>query len=470
MAALLQLVRGNDGLTTGSAFSLLDYTNDFNVSYGGWVQSVEQGNDPDLVSETITLRLKQQHARVEGGGQSAITPLNDVSVYVQQLNDKLRQAEEYFDDEDELYGIWLQSHYDGETYTRQALIRRGRVAPQSSFLSWAGKRGVVPEYILSLERFPWESTSFRSGNVSSVNCRGALGTLFMVDASQTVNGDTEARIQSLMVENDGTSTCLADAWVGFRSGRFGTPTNFQPIWGLGDSSVTTGSDTSRVSDSTAYGSYKAQCSFTTCASMAARATATLGSYTSYPSDQAGTFTVLMRAKVASSTICYARLLSGYSSGSGYDYRDRVKITSTSWKLYDMGTVKIPPHKYPPTGTDLSGFAMRIQAERTTGTTLDMNYLALIPRTEGFVYIGGAAMVSAYRATVHSLCNKRIFGYQVMSSDYQSITVSPAHFTLPLGSVSIVAAGQQAGQHSLTDAMSITIRFVPRWRMLRGNVT
>jgi len=460
MAALLQLVRGGDGLTTGSTFSLLDYTAGFNVAYGGWVQGVEQGNNPDLVSETITLRLKSTHAT------AALTPLDDVAGYVQQLNDKLRQAEEYFDDEDELYGIWLQARYDGETGTRQALVRRGRVAPQNSFFTWAGRRGVIPEYILSLERFPWESTSFKSGTVSGINCRGECLGLMILDPSQ-VNGDTEARIQSLKLENDGSSTCLADAWVGFRSNRFGTRANFQPMWNLGTAGVTMGTDTARTADGTAYGGYKAQCSFSTTASMVTRVTTTMDTHTGYTSDQAGTYTVLMRAKVATSTCAYARLLTGYVSGSGYDYRDRVKIESTSWKLYDMGTVKIPPYKYPSAGTDLSGFAMRIQAERTGGTTLDMNYLALIPRAEGFVYVGGAAMNSGYCAWVHYLCNGRIIGYQVMSSDYQSITVSPAHFTLPLGSVSVVAAGQTGTQHNLTDAMNVTVRFVPRWRTLRG---
>ena len=460
MAALLQLVRGNDGLTTGSAFSLLDYTNDFNAAYGGWVPAVAGGTEPDLVSEAITLRLRSTHAT------AALSPVDDVSVGVQGLDEKLQQAEEYFDDEDELYGIWLQAQYEGESALRQALVRRGRTAPQGSFLSLAGRRGVIPEYILSLERFPWWESMYSTGRgTEGVNCLGGRETF----AGPLATGDTNARIRYLSVTAYSLSGTLAEVWLGFRSNRYGMHTDLTTKWDLGNASVTRGDDTSRVSDATAYGGYKSQVSFTTTASLVMRTEATLSTFSGNPEAQRGTYTVLLRAKAATSTCCYARLLSGYTSGSDYDYRDRVKIDSTAWKLYDMGTVCIPPYKSTMSGLAViySGFALRIEAERTGGTVLDLDCLVLIPRSEGFAYIGSAAITGTYAARVEMSPHGRVTSAQFTSTDAQSVNISLAHFALPRGTCSVVAAGQTATQHYLTDSVAIYVAYIPRWRTLRG---
>ena len=458
MAALLQLVRGNDNLTTGSTFNLLDYTNGFNVAYGGWLPTVSEGTNPDLVSETITLRVRPP--------QNTALPVDNVAVGIQALDDRLRQAGEYFDGEAELYGVWLQARNDGETNTRQALIRRGRTAPQSSLFSVAGKRGVIPEYILALERFPWwEALSSVTGQVNGVNCLGGMG-LLPVSAS----GDTKARICFLSVQGMSLRSSTAeldDIWIGFRTDHHGARANLKTVWDLGNASVTMGTDTARTSDGTAYGGYKAQCSFATTASMAARTTASLGGYTSNYEDQRGEYTVLLRAKVGSSTCCYARLLSGYDSGSAYDYRDRVKIESTSWKLYDMGTVTIPPFRFYYPGTPQSGFAMRVQVERTGGTTLDLDCLVLIPRSEGFVYTGNNAVRNDRNMRVICSPAGHTMGLCFTYPDVRPIVVSQSRFALPPGACSVVVAGQESGQHNLTDTVNVAVSFYNRWRTLRG---
>ena len=224
MAVQVKLVRREDSATTGydvSSISLLSNTNGFDLDYyDGWTQAVPQGLTPGNLAETLNL--------IATGDDK-----DDLAANLQGLDDKLKQTEWYWDDPTERYGVWLRAQLTGESYARQALIRRGEGQPGESLYGPYTDRGnVMRRYALALERLPWwEDTDITYNSISGTSFGGGIAA-----ACGTVHGDIPARCAYTMLNP--TDINIDEFWMGFRNNtRFGVIANFEPQWECEDGTV-----------------------------------------------------------------------------------------------------------------------------------------------------------------------------------------------------------------------------------------
>lgn len=455
MAAQIELVRGADFLADASEVSLYDYEDGFSLRRNGWNRSVA-GIDDRFTSEAMSLAVKA-------------TSHDDLADKLQLIDQKARETSWYNDELAERYGVWLRCKMENESYPYQALLLdlRGHIG-ESLHDPPASPGNLLKSYTLALERMPyWEATEHLTFSTTAI---GALGGTYDYGAAhRAIGGDVPARIAKYKVRTYSPSWPLTEVWVGFRTDRFGTRGNFVPVWECEDGTV--GTDTTGgVADSDASDGAKVQCDFATNEDMANRVTVKADDITTNYSDQRGRFTVLLRAKVGASTICRTRLLDGFYEADDWRTRSRVQISSTDWRLYQLGEVTIPPVRGKTLPDSLARYSLRVEAERTSGSNdLHLDCLVLIPVAEGSVYFDGAKMAANYETYVYTHPDGTREG-ETMYGNYPiaSLAVSGGNFWLPLGEGSVVFAAQRDEDgHNLTDVCTHTFHYYKRWRSLRG---
>ena len=458
MAVQVKLVRREDSATTGydvSSISLLSNTNGFDLDYyDGWTQAVPQGLTPGNLAETLNL--------IATGDDK-----DDLAANLQGLDDKLKQTEWYWDDPTERYGVWLRAQLTGESYARQALIRRGEGQPGESLYGPYTDRGnVMRRYALALERLPWwEDTDITYNSISGTSFGGGIAA-----ACGTVHGDIPARCAYTMLNP--TDINIDEFWMGFRNNtRFGVIANFEPQWECEDGTVL-------IADTTAGATYMTT-TFATDETMASRFYVQISDVTANYSDQRGQFIVLMRAQLsAGATTTRVRLLDGYSTtASNLRRQDRVVIDSTEWKLYPLGTVQIPPLAGLTTLDMFKSYRLLIQAERTSGAGfLRCDSFILIPIGEGAIYVSNIQnTTNDHRTEIIVSPDGNLSGWTLAEST-ATITNSisprpqgPYGYTLPVGSGFAIFTGQSATAHSSFAGVTFAcgINMIERWRTLRG---
>lgn len=455
MAVQVKLVRREDQAITASdisSISLLSNTDGFDLEYyDGWTQTVPQGMTPGNLTETFNLIAKG-------------TSHDNLASKLQGMDDKLKETEWYWDDPTERYGVWLRAQLTGETYARQALIRRGEGQPGESFYGpYVDRSYTCRRYALALERLPWwEDTSIYPTEINSLSFGGNA------ISHGTIKGDIPARPAITEIE---ATTALDEFWLGFRTARLGTVTNFQVTWDCEDGTML-------IADTTAGGTYTTT-TFATDATMASRFYVKISDVTANYSDQRGQFIVLLRAQLsAGSTTTRVRLLDGYStSESELRRQDRVAVDDTNWKLYSLGTIQIPPLVGMTTENMFRSYRLLIQAERTSGAgNLRCDKFILIPISEGALYVSNVSMDSStYKGRIHVVPEENVSGWAYSDANATIIAASMAPrpqgvygFSLPIGAGYTIFAGQDATSHDDTATASLTINRSERWRTLRGN--
>jgi len=465
MAVQLKLVRFEDGTGDIDNISLLANTDGFDLDYyDGWTQAVPQGLTPGNLAETLNLIAK-------GTAQTGpvVTAKDNLAANLQGLDDKLKQAEWYWDDPTERYGVWLRAQLTDETNVRQALIRRGEGQPgESSYGPYTDRGNVMRRYTLALERLPWwESTApITYSPTGPLSCSGGTG------AHGTIPGDVPARAY---VTNISCSDALDECWFGFRTARFGTIANFVPVWECDDGTVYAGTGTTEQAD-------YMECDFSAGdpdgEALQSRFYVKVSDVTANYSDQRGQFIVLMRAQLsAGATTTRVRLLDGYSTtASNLRWQDRVVIDDTAWRLYALGTVQIPPLSGLTTDNMFRAYRLCIQAERTAGAgSLRCDKFILIPIGEGALYASNIAMTSSvYVGRLRTTPQGSNSGWTYSDIAYTTIASSmavrpqgPYGYTLPVGAGITVFAGQRAASHDETDTVGLAYWTLRRWRTLRG---
>lgn len=464
MAYVLTLAKRDDGSADIDTLSLAGYTAGFDMALGGYLPQVVDASDPEAwLAESITLRLH---------GSS----VDNVAALEQALQDKVRECQNWQDDA-ERYGVWLRCQATGETGGRQALLRklRGKAlsdvyTPQLESLYW------IRKYALEMERKGlWEETSFSNYTATGLNLVGGMSDL-TAGGSGAVEGDEYARLAltNILGVNGGGGP-IERAWLGFRSTRHGTRANFQTYWSLRKSAAfdadTTGGTAN--ADATAKDGYKTITTFATVATLLRRATIRCQDVTANYSDQRGTFTILLRAKNSAAGTVRVRLADGLYSNTTLRTQSRAVISSTSWKFYEMGTVTIPsPAKLFNATSYLQNYAMGIDAERISGAcSLEMDCLVLIPIDEGFVYAEGMQVQYSGGSTEPCYIAKKADGRVDATQFISSVAVSmcPAKVSkgMPVGSVSIVGAGQRSTVSTLADNVTVDMYLYRRWKFMRG---
>lgn len=459
MAAQVKLVRRRDFGSDISSLSLFNYEDGFSLTRDGWVQAVARNND-ERTTEAMTLR-------VEG------TSHDDLVSKLQALDDKIREVG-WYNDATERYSVWLRAQLPDETGARQALITQaGGEIGSSVFAPPLSPGSVLREYHLALERMPfWESITHSSLAFQSLSCTGGLKSM-----SGAIFGTAPARIAKTTIEgaSGGGSGDLYEFWLGFRTDRLGDHANFVPVWDIGQTSNSTPyNDTITSTADTPYGGHKWVCSFSD-ESELRRVSTPLLSHTSNYADQRGEYTVLLRAKVGASTVCHVRLKDGFVHTSALRTQPRVKIDSTSWYLYPLGTIVIPPSRGIVEANFLRQYGFELYASRESGSNdLDMDCFILIPRAEGFIHVSGGGVKYVLGDTRPIIVRVHPDGatdgwWYTLNMPYASIKVEPENYALPVtGTVSVILAGQRETSHDLDDYIHLGLLAYEHWRTLRGD--
>lgn len=422
------------------------------------------------VSEVITLKLQG-------------TSKDDLAAMTQEIDDKVRQVQWWLENQGvERYQVWLRVQLDNETYPRQAQILNIRPPDKVQvFTPLEIHSNYIGEYSIGIERTPYWEDPYpypTTTPITSISIIGGTATL-----AESISGDVPARLAKLAMYPPDALNSLQDYWIGWKTNRFGVAANFIPVWPLEASNLTT--DTTRVSDATAYNTYRLNCSFATNATLVKRAVLPMLNFIgSNYADQRGTYAVLLRAKMSDTTQAMARISYGFGSSIsiyGAAYRSRCKISGTYWNLYEMGTVKIPSLRIYNSNT-LENFAIGIDAERITGTgsgALHLDCLILIPVDDGMVKLSAVAgMVSlATRNMIVMQQADDILSAFVEDTNqiHQPVTpIATNYWSLPANSdqpIFVAAASYTDGDGNVKGRVTgMTYTYIPRWRTLRGSDT
>jgi hypothetical protein len=423
------------------------------------VQQVAGGGG--VVSEAITLRVRGDDP-------------DNVAANLQALDDKIKETAWFFNETTEQYACWLHCKLDNETNARRALIRglAGSIG-ENLYQKPMSPGNVIRTYTLAIDRYPWwEAASTTNLLKTQVGC---LGGAWNYGTSDSIAGTIPARIASLNVKGDSASYNLIEAWFGFRTDRFGPRSEFVPVWDLGLSGANTYNDGSRTADSVdapAYGDYKVRVATgPSDTSMVDRCGIKLITAVgnNNPYDQRGRFNVLLRARVTAG-IWRVRLRDNFTGASNWRTQDRVKLdgaTTTSYMLYSLGTVTIPPgaRRVP-----LDNYDLRVQAEQVSGAgAIDFDCLVLIPTAEGAIYINDTSIQEGlYFVVVSVEPDGRMMAYTWSGANPNDIPdIAPEDWNMPVGAGTLYAAAQRSTAHDLDDLMEIRLGAYPRWRSLRG---
>lgn len=464
MSAQVKLAWGKEGSSYSNSISLYGFTSGIGLARDGWIPAVAADGD-EYVTEAMTLMIK-------GIDQ------NTVATITQYLEDKIQEIAHFNQESSEAHAVWLVNQLPDETYSRRALVTALSGAPAASMHGPPMSPGNwIRQFTLGLtRRAMWESESPYSFETDlTVNALG--GTYDYGTRYRAIGGTMPARIWKCGVQDISSpalSNPLTEVWLGIYCDRYGDRDryHFQPKWEAEDG--TAGTDTVAYTDSGASGGGKLQCSFATTETLAARATVCVGDVTTQYSDQRGSYSVLLRAKASSASTTRVRLLDGFSGESAWRTQSRVVIDSTDWKLYDLGTVSIPPGRGWTASASLQSYALRVEAERVSGSgSLSLDCLVLIPR-DGGVHFSDAQIWQNinpphYVAWIYRHADGSLGGETLYDTyPITALAVEGGNFWLPPGTGKMVLAAQRTtGGHVLTDACKISMSYYPRWRFLRG---
>ena len=454
MTETVELVRGS------TTIDLFGSTDGFKVAYDGWSQARAKQNEDGLYEnpiETLTLRADASSQDILAGN------INDV-------DEMLRRAKEYIDRPANTLPVWLRAKMDTETGPRQALVRLGSTTPVSSFYDSLAKRNAhLNEYVLSLERmYAWEATD--ASSITGIT----LGSGSVELLSGSVAGSIPARLSRVKLYGNSHVAGggpIYEFWLGFRSAAYGNYANFQSTWtctsgqGYNNTTSSGGSMVYTYND----------------AEMLPRVVMLLSDVTSHYEDNQGRFLMLLRAQCSGTRSYQVRAVTGV--GGAVQYHQRVLVNSTSWMLYPLGYVDIPPERFLTLGSSyIQDFLISLQSKAgATGSgNLSFNCIYMIPVREGFLHGKGAYIQYSggdeYPTYVECAPEERYSGVTFGAaaaprSGYVrgALDFEVSNFFLPAESnTAVVFAGQRESSHATGDAIAMDLTYYPRWLTLRGN--
>lgn len=435
-----------------------DGASPFWLARDGWQQAIASDGE-ETVDEVIVFNVIAED-------------MDTIAQHVRTVNRMLHRAHMYQHDEAEIRSLWLSVTADGETDGRTAMIvavKHNAADLESLFARNTGAIA-IPNLQIGLTRInAWED-----GGGFNVN----TGAIDLISAGPvsigTVVGDIPARIARLVVNGvSGGGGPISQVWCGFRSDRFADPTQFEHLWEceLGFNDNGSGFDTI----SGASGGAPNVVSVAPAATLTAYLRLSVSDLVGAGQGQRGRFVVLLRASVSdATTACNVRLSDGMREASQWNARQRVRISGTAWRLYEMGVVQIPTPGHIVnfnTADQIDMYTLRIEAETAAGSgNLYLDCFVLIPIAEGFVYCENAA-VQYTTESLPAIIQQRADGHigAVWANTFGMVREIPAHVQGgPVGPTYVVLAGQRSTGSVLGDDLSLSIRLHQRWRTLRGN--
>lgn len=461
MAMTLKLVRLDDFISDIDSVDLT--SGGYSLALNGYQPTVAADGDYS-VSESITINIQS-------------TSVDALATLVQALDTKIKQVGWWLNDQGvEKYQVWLRVGLNGESNTRQAMILSIRPPDKLPlFNRMIDNNNLLAQYTFAFERTPyWEGAPITEVAKTGLSALG--GTAAM---SAAVNGDVPARLQRVKIACGSELAIVSNVWIGFKTSRFGTAANFVPRWGL--SGGIYGDDTSSASDSTSSTGARVVTTFAGTPDLEWRVNARLAVSASVnPSDQRGTYQVLLRARMNDSA-SKALVRIGYGFNINHlAYRSRAVVSGALWHLYEVGTVKIPPYRTYNYNT-ITNFIIGVYAQRGSGTgSLYMDCVVLIPLDDGAIHVttepnslsgaGGADRIIVHQApdeAIHGAHDRGSGSYDTAITQPQGFWSAPTDATAP---VIVAAADDYSFGSVLNDTLNLDYIYIPRWRTLRGNVT
>lgn len=461
MAAQVALVKLHyDSGSQVDALNLYANAAGYSVAHGGWASKVMSPRDTEC-AEVLTLI-------VEGSSH------DDLATKLQNLAAKVLEIQQHADDVPTQQSVWLKVQLTDETAARRAFISEARVDIKDSLMGPPVSPGdFISKCQLALVRGHWERDVWLQVNSTDVSTSGGS------DNYATVTGDIPARLATLRFRgHSGGGGPLHEFWMGFRTARLGTVANFVPIWECEDGTMGTDAsvdNTSEVNTASPGGGAGefVEVDFSSEAELENRLTVEVEDVTANYDDQRGEFAIVMRSKVDAGTVCRVRLLDGFSTSSDWRTQSRVVVSSTDWFVQALGTVTIPPTLGFPTTDHLRKYALRLEAEQVSGSgSLKVDYLALVPMSEGFVHATGGA-VQYVGGDTRNAEIKMFPDYSISASAWMSsrpvstLNVETQRYGLPVGSGTLFLVAQRETQSVLADTCSVQLWYVPRWLTMRG---
>jgi len=413
---------------------------------------------------------------IQLGGKGAPADLERGAVAIEWV---LEHARQYYEDPVIHLGRWLEWMANGEPESaagegsKRAFIYKGDLALTMPSGLRGGFLDAELMATLTLHRHPfWENPSYETVSDSSVSIFG--GTVDLTGEAGSM-GTAPGRISRFKLGplfND-----FNDYWCGIRPAREGIA-DFDPIWEVEDGTIVDTTDTSNDADATASGGYRLTTTYGSDASLIERSTIRLNQAVTVTNWDhfMGRYLVLARVKVTSTAVCGIQMRYGYSSAPTIP-QDEVYVDNTSWQLVELGEIQIPPHTYRDqlgsAGVDVRHTTISLWHERVSGSgSLYVDALALIP-AEHLVTVKGMSP--------NADLTPKVFLF-TLPYDEQILTIDDNEDAWPLMSaewsardwymptdpgIAVFAAQEAPSQgHSLSQLLSTTIRYIPRWRLYR----
>lgn len=462
MTALVSLYEIDDFTGDVASLSLIDPDG---LSIKSWGQALP--DEDGVIIETMTL---QAYASSYDNLAGKFQALEDYLTKIEQSKSPVQKR-----------SVWLRVRGENETNARQAVLvgyKRGKKVNVNNAVAQLGN--FVQDYTISFYRRSWEAIS--SGSFSAVG----ISTLGGVQDYSAVTGDLPARLAEVAASGVfGQSNILRRFWGGFRTNLYGDKSQFVPYW-----SFDLGTKANSTANSTADGAQAKTGTHVACTfgdgnnSLLNRVNISCWQASGFDDDKAleqrGIFLVLLRARAKNAATAFnVRLGEGHNSTTQPAYKNRLPVTTNSWKLYPVGIVQIPsPGRAFSTKNLMRNYAIFIDAERTTGGAGDDLYMdgaILIPYDEGFFFGDGGAIVHTGLASTQLALQETPEGRKQAIATSSS-TGSPATNAgvpiisrgVPLGAGRMVVAAEQDTVSNKNDNISFGVTYFRRWTTLRGS--
>lgn len=396
----------------------------------------------------------------------------DIRGVVQQLENFLEDAAAWHDDRQTDQSIWLEWITNTEE-GRRSLLFGGKWDWQSMANSWPMlyNNNWLPR--LAIMRHPlWESVSIDSVTETTLDTLGDIVTF------TDVPGRVPARIYQTKFAGVAGSGLLETVWAGIRPDYEGSG-SFVSVWECESTAVAggmswfwSGAEMTNVVSATSSNGYYAKCDFSTGGTtMTKRLSITLDDVVGANYDHfIGDYLVLARACVSAGEVAI-QMGYGYYDTPVLPWGPVVNITDTTFQLYELGTVSIPPpgpwHDDVFTTTlaeQCKRFEIDIQAEQIDTGDLWIDCLVLVPAKHFLkmeqVWVQESTDKDAV-AIVRE--NEDVFG--VTRADDVAIraaVTTAQNWYLPQGDSFIVVVAQRDGNCTIADEITLEMKYYPRW--------
>ena len=475
MAAQLKIVRGSDSV------DLLSGDDGFRLAHNGWIRKVafpdSNGAYPSELVEALTLHTLDA------------TSQNDLASKYKALFNLLRKSSDYAGEPQDDTPVYIRAQLDNESESYQAMIKSWGFAPSSDPYHIPSSRALALGDVLTLVRTPfWEGSSDITLLSTAIGSFGGVFRLadniaFPPGSEYSTPGNVPMRIGlTRFTRENSSATDVQEIWAGVYTERFGDELDdFDASinWCFDLHGAVPGDDASAITDTgdTEYNAGVIEVDFATDTSMAMRCS----TYTPMGTRR-GRFLVLLRARTTGTRTYNVRMGFGYSGSEEWNRRGRVKIDSTSYLLYPIGSIDIPPLAHAGEIYNLSAAAnnisIRIEAEVSADGTGDLylDGLVFIPTTEGWIHLDSCQIANSSSKEYVEVSIDPSGTVSGLTTGHGNVFSTPVvepsrNYAFPVDYEGVlVVAAQRASSHSLSDEISVRFDVYPRWVYFRGSDT